>query len=107
MGARLRRAAPPQLSLLTLLDAWGAAGLAAHLRAVQVAYATRRDVLLGALDEHLGSGGDAAGGGDAAAPLATWEPPAAGMFVWVRQHIVADRDIYARIIGWLDHRAWW
>lgn len=54
-----------------MLDAWGEAGFEAHVRAMQTEYAQRAAVVQAAAERHL-------------AGLAEWQPPAAGMFLWLR-----------------------
>lgn len=67
-----------QLLAARLLGAWGDAGLSSHVVGLQREYARRAEALMAAAERHLGS---AANGGSA---LATWTPPGAGMFLWMR-----------------------
>ncbi|KAG8469183.1 hypothetical protein KFE25_007701 [Diacronema lutheri] len=73
-----------QAVVCEMLRAWGDAGLDAHLRAVQLEYTRRRDVLLGALERAF------APAPSDAPPLASWEAPTCGMFVWLRQTVCED-----------------
>ena len=67
-----------QVLAARLLGAWGDAGLSAHVAGLQREYARRAEALMAAAERHLGG---AANGGT---PLATWSPPGAGMFLWLR-----------------------
>lgn len=67
-----------QVLAARLLSAWGDAGLSSHVAGLQREYARRAEALMAAAERHLG--GEANGG----APLATWAPPGAGMFLWMR-----------------------
>lgn len=60
-----------------LLEAWGDAGLEAHLRRVQGEYARRCAITLAAADREL-------------AGVAEWTAPNAGMFLWLRLNGVQD-----------------
>ncbi|EIE19767.1 PLP-dependent transferase [Coccomyxa subellipsoidea C-169] len=60
-----------QVVVAEMLDAWGEAGFEAHVRAMQTEYAQRAAVVQAAAERHL-------------AGLAEWQPPAAGMFLWLR-----------------------
>ena len=88
-----------QVLTFRLMAGWGEAGLAHHLRELQASYARRCAALLGAARRHLGSSGEEGwgesgcgadgmvvqGGADEGAePLATWNAPGAGMFLWMR-----------------------
>lgn len=66
-----------QVVVAQMLAAWGDAGLCAHLRRVQAAYATRAALCCAAAATHLTG-------------LADWTPPAAGMFLWLRLAEVRD-----------------
>ena len=87
-----------QVLTYRLMAGWGEAGLAQHLRDLQASYARRCTALLSAARRHLGSSGEegwgeSGGGADGMAvqggageeePLATWNAPGAGMFLWMR-----------------------
>lgn len=66
-----------QAILHQLMVQWGRQGLAKHLRSVCEMYKTRRDVLQAALQKHI-------------AELATWTPPRAGMFFWIKVNGIED-----------------
>ena len=61
-----------QVLAARLLSEWGPAGLDAHLRALQADYARCASALSAAAARHLGGG------------LASFAPPSAGMFLWLR-----------------------
>lgn len=69
-----------------MLREWGDDGLDAHLRALQLEYTRRRDVLLDALERAFAP----RPGDDGRAPLASWTAPECGMLVWLRQAVWAD-----------------
>lgn len=66
-----------QILVHRLLSGWGPGGLEAHLVALQAAYAARCTALLACAERHLGA--SVCGG----CALATWQPPRAGMFLWL------------------------
>lgn len=64
----------------TLLHRWGADGFDAHATHVSEFYRRRCDHFLACADRHLTG-------------LASWAPPTAGMFVWLRIHGVEDTQV--------------
>eukprot|EP00300_Choanocystis_sp_HF-7_P035084 c48357_g1_i1.p1 GENE.c48357_g1_i1~~c48357_g1_i1.p1 ORF type:complete len:444 (+),score=68.00 c48357_g1_i1:20-1351(+) len=66
-----------QAVVSALLGQWGAAGFDAHVASVRAFYAARARTFLGFADKHLKG-------------LATWSPPTAGMFLWLKVNGVAD-----------------
>lgn len=73
-----------QLALFKLLDEhWGHGGYLDWLLHIRLAYSKRRDVLLGACEQHLPR------------DIVRWVPPAAGMFHWLevdwKKHPLADK----------------
>lgn len=59
------------MAVSRLLTLWGEDGLDSHLKMVQREYARRAAVMCAAAEEHLKG-------------VATWDPPSAGMFLWLR-----------------------
>lgn len=59
------------------------------MRRVQLAYTKRRDFMVRALQEALPAKAERE-------PLATWNAPAAGMFLWLRQHVAKDTEELAQ-----------
>ncbi|CAL8471435.1 g10977 [Coccomyxa elongata] len=66
-----------QVVIAEMLEAWGDQGFEAHVRAMQAEYGERASVIQTAAQRHL-------------AGLAEWQPPAAGMFLWVRLVQIPD-----------------
>jgi len=69
-----------QVVTARLLGGWGRAGLHAHAQRLQGEYGRRARTLLAALNANLGPSAPGNGG----VALASWQPPRAGMFLWVR-----------------------
>lgn len=67
-----------QTVLSALLNEWGEDGFEAHAQALRRTYERRRDALLDAMEKHLRG------------TIASWSPPSAGMFVWIRLRGVRD-----------------
>ena len=66
-----------QVVIAEMLEAWGDQGFEAHVRAMQAEYGERASVIQASAQRHL-------------AGLAEWQPPAAGMFLWVRLLQIPD-----------------
>jgi len=66
-----------QVMVSKLFDHWGKRGFDDHAAKVASFYCRRRDVLLAAAERHLTG-------------LATWSPPDAGMFLWIKLNGIDD-----------------
>lgn len=66
-----------QVIIAEMLEAWGEEGFQGHVRAMQAEYSQRAAVVQAAAERHL-------------AGLVEWQPPAAGMFLWLRLLHVPD-----------------
>ena len=86
----------PQSALLALLNHWGESGFERHIAYLQRFYTRRRNALLAALDKHLCNNahhsGSSVGREDDDRPVASWQHPRAGMFVWITIPGVQDTD---------------
>jgi kynurenine/2-aminoadipate aminotransferase len=60
-----------QVVVSEMLEAWGEKGFEEHVASMQHEYGQRAAVMQAAAKEHL-------------AGLAKWQPPSAGMFLWLR-----------------------
>lgn len=67
-----------QTVLAALLDGWGESGFESHVRSLRRTYEIRRNALLDAMEKNLRG------------TIASWSPPSAGMFVWIRFNGVRD-----------------
>lgn len=76
-ATNLHNSGVSQIMVSKLMDHWGKRGFDEHATKVARFYCQRRDVLLAAAERHLTG-------------LATWSPPDAGMFLWIKLNGIDD-----------------
>ena len=76
-ATNLHNSGVSQIMVSKLMDRWGKRGFDEHAAKVARFYCQRRDVLLAAAERHLTG-------------LATWSPPDAGMFLWIKLNGIDD-----------------
>ena len=76
-ATNLHNSGVSQIMVSKLMDHWAKRGFDEHATKVAKFYCQRRDVLLAAAERHLKG-------------LATWSPPDAGMFLWLKLNGIDD-----------------